>query len=110
MKPRRNLSQKSNGTDPEATMVGTPFISFLKSSRDQVRAQRADPWHLRLERVRGKMGDDGVERISTQAIFDILELPQARRNAGACRRLASLMRQFGWSAIKARGLTPGGFK
>jgi hypothetical protein len=86
------------------------FNDILRRTRDEVRAKRADPWHLRLERVRGKMGDDGVERISTQTLFDILELPQQRRNAGACRRLASLMRQFGWSAIKARGLTPGGFK
>jgi hypothetical protein len=85
------------------------FISTLEKTRDEVRAQRADPWHLRLERVRGKLGDDGVERISTQTLFDILEVPQQGRNAAACRRLASLMRQFGWSAIKARGLTPGGF-
>ncbi len=91
-------------------MAGTPFITILKTSRDQVRAHRADPWHLRLEGVRGKVGDDGVERISTQTLFDFLELPQARRDAGACRRLAKLMREFGWSPIKARGLTPGGFK
>jgi hypothetical protein len=49
------------------------FISTLKKTRDEVRAKTADPWHLRLERVRGKMGDDGIERISTQTAFDILE-------------------------------------
>jgi hypothetical protein len=27
-----------------------------------------------------------------------------------CRRLAKIMRKLGWSAVKARGLTPGGFK
>jgi hypothetical protein len=54
--------------------------------------------------------DDGVERISTQALFDILEGPQRRRNAGARRRLAKIMRELGWTAIKARGLTPGGFR
>lgn len=85
------------------------FISILKKTRDEVRAKRADPWHLRLERVRGKVGDDGVERISTQTAFDILEVPQRSRTAGACRRLARLMRDLGWSPIKARGLTPGGF-
>jgi hypothetical protein len=44
-------------------------------TRDEVRAKRADPWR------RGKVGDDGVERISTHTLFDIL-----------------------------RGLTPGGFR
>jgi len=44
---------------------------------------------------------DGVERISTQDLFDILEVPQRARSAGACRRLAVLMRKFGWTPIKA---------
>jgi hypothetical protein len=87
-----------------------PFISSLKKVREEAIAHQADPWHLRLERVRGKMGDDGVERVSTQTLFDILEVPQRGRTAGACRRLAKLMREFGWSPVKARGLTPGGFK
>jgi hypothetical protein len=30
-------------------------------------------WHLRLQGLRGKKWDDGIERISTQTIFDILE-------------------------------------
>jgi hypothetical protein len=86
------------------------FISTLKKTSEEIRAKRADPWHLRLEAVRGKVGDDGVERISTHILFDILEVPQRSRTAGSCRRLAKLMREFGWSPIKARGLTPGGFK
>jgi hypothetical protein len=69
----------------------------------------ADPWRLRLERLRGKVGDDGVERIATQAVFDLLEIPQRNRRAGACRRLAKLMRSLGWAPIKARGLNQRGF-
>jgi hypothetical protein len=60
------------------------FINTLKKSLEEVHAKRADPWHLRLEAARGKVGDDGVERISTHTLFDILEVPQRRRNAGAC--------------------------
>ena len=86
------------------------FVSSIKKSRDHIRAQSADRWRLRLEGVRGKVGDDGVERVSTQTLFDILEVPQRGRSAPACRRLAKLMRDLGWSPIKARGLTPGGFK
>lgn len=67
-----------------------------------------DPWQFPLERLRGKIGDDGVERVATQAIFDALEVPQRARGAGACRRLARLMRDLGWRPIKARGLNQRG--
>jgi hypothetical protein len=88
------------------------FIARLKELRDEMRAQSAqpsDPWRLRLERARGKIGDDGVERVSTQSLWDFLEVRQRDRNAGAARRLAKIMRELGWHPIKARGLTPGGF-
>ena len=85
------------------------FISVLKEARKQATA-KPDPWRLRLERLRGKVGYDAIERISTQSIFDVLELPQRARNAGACRRLAKLMRELGWTPIKARGLTQNGFR
>jgi hypothetical protein len=45
-----------------------------------------------------------------QALFDLLEVPQRSRTAGAWRRLARLMRELGWSPVKARGLTQGGFR
>jgi hypothetical protein len=63
-----------------------------------------------LERLRGKIGDDAIERISTQAVFDLLEVPQENRAAGASRRLAKLMRELGWTPIKARGLNQAGFR
>jgi hypothetical protein len=88
------------------------FIADLKRIRDEMRAQNAqpsDPWRIRLEGVRAKKWDDGVDRVSTQSLFDLLEVPQRSRNAGAARRLAKIMRELGWSSIKARGLTPGGF-
>ncbi len=85
------------------------FIGKLQQKRDELRAQQADPWYIRLEGAHGKLGDDNVERISTQTLFDILEVPQRGRTAPASRRLAKLMRELGWTAVKARGLTPGGF-
>src|SRR5262245_45600862 len=86
------------------------FIEKLREMKVKVLAHAADPWRLRLERVRGKIGGDGIERILTQELLDILEVPQRQRTAGAYRRLASLMRELGWSAMKARGLTEGGFR
>ena len=84
------------------------FIDLLRQSQAEAVARRADPWTLPLQRVRGKVGDDGVERISSQAILDILEVPQRSRTAGACRRLAKLMRELAWRPIKARGLNQRG--
>jgi hypothetical protein len=86
------------------------FIASIRQARDQVRRTAKDPWHLRLEGLRGKKWDDGIERISTQTVFDILEVPHKSRTAGASRRLAKLMREHDWSPIKARGLTLGGFR
>jgi hypothetical protein len=53
--------------------------------------------------------DDGIERLTTQTLFDILEVPQRSRRAGACRRLAELMTELGWTAVRLRGLTRGGY-
>jgi hypothetical protein len=73
-------------------------------------AERKDPWKLRLERMRGKVDYDGLERVTTQMLFDVLEVPQRSRTAGACRRLASVMAELGWTAVRVRGLTPGGYR
>ena len=82
------------------------FVDKLRQGKAEALARGKDTWQLRLARARGKLGDDGIERVSTQALFDVLEVSQRSRNAGACRRLAKLMRELGWSPIKARGLTP----
>ena len=42
-----------------------------------------DLWKLRLERMRGKVDYDGLERVTTQMLFDALEAPQRSRTAGA---------------------------
>jgi hypothetical protein len=80
----------------------------MREAQAEMAARNADPWRLRLERLRGKVGDDNVERIGTQAIFDVLEVPQRNRRAGACKRLARLMRELKWSPIRVRGLNQRG--
>jgi hypothetical protein len=69
-----------------------------------------DPWRLRLERARGTTGFDGLERVSSQTLLDMLELPQHSRTAGTYRRLAKLMAELGWTAVRVRDLTRGGYK
>ena len=86
------------------------WMSKLESAKTELLARRSDPWRFPLERLKGQIGDDGIERISTQAVFDVLEVLQPRRRAGACRRLAKLMRELGWRPIKARGLNQRGLR
>jgi hypothetical protein len=86
------------------------FLGRLHEAEAEMAARDADTWRLPLERLRGKIGDDGIERVTTQTLFDILEVPQRSRGAGACRRLARLMVELGWTAVRVRGLTRGGYR
>ena len=85
------------------------FLEKIAQAQAKLAAPPADPWLLRLERLGGKVGDDGIERISTQTVFDVLEVPQRSRGAGACRRLAKVMRDVGWTPVRVRDLTRGGY-
>ena len=89
----------------------------LWSFRDRVAAAKAaaaetaDRWRVTLERVRGKVDFyDGLERISSQTLLDFLEVPQRNRAAGTYRRLAKVMAELGWTAVRVRDLTRGGYK
>jgi hypothetical protein len=87
----------------------TCFVQKLETAKTEVATQTADAWQFRLERLRGKIGDDGVERLTTQAVFDYLEVAQRSRRTGACRRLAKLMVGLGWTPVRVRGLTRGAY-
>ena len=71
------------------------WLTKLQEAKVKNVSKPGDRWSIRLERVRGQIGDDGVERISTQMFFDHLEILQRSRGAGAGRRLAKLMRELG---------------
>jgi hypothetical protein len=74
-------------------------------------AEAADPWRLTLGRVRGKIDFfDGLERISSQTLLDLLEVPQRNRTAGTFRRLSKVMAELGWTAVRVRDLTRGGYR
>jgi hypothetical protein len=60
------------------------WLSKLEKAKAEIAVQNVDPWRLPLERVRGKIGDDGIERVTTQTLFDILEVTQRSRRAGDC--------------------------
>ena len=85
-----------------------PFVETLRASAIQGKKPE-DPWKATLCRVRGHIGHDGVERISTNDLFDVLEIP-IRRRPSLTVRLSRVMRSLGWSNIRARGLNPGSYR
>jgi hypothetical protein len=84
-------------------------LEKLHAARTQALAPNADPWSLPLKRLNGQIGDDGIERVTTQVVLDVLEVPQRARRAGTFRRLAKVMSELGWTAVRVRGLTRGGY-
>jgi hypothetical protein len=84
-------------------------LGKLKAARAELESP-ADPWLAPLQRVRSKVEFDGLERVSSQSLLDMLEVPQRSRTAGTYRRLAKLMAGLGWTAVRVRDLTRGGYK
>jgi hypothetical protein len=90
-------------------------LTFREKLRDQAAkaaaAETADPWRLTLERLGGQVDFyDRLERVSSQTLLDLLEVPQRNRTAGTYRRLAKVMSELGWTAVRVRDLTRGGYK
>ena len=78
------------------------FIERLDQAQAALAESRSDPWQKKLEAaVRG------VEAVSTAALLDLLRVSAT---TSTTRRLANIMRSFGFIPIKSRRLMPGGFR
>lgn len=95
----------------QAKGIKVSLLAKLKNANAAIAAeQSADPWLAPLQRVRGKVELNGLERVSSQSLLDMLEVPQRSRTAGTYRHLAKLMAELGWTAVRVRDLTRGGYK
>jgi hypothetical protein len=111
------VNQRVTAAGQRNSMLNNPkfanrvsFIEQLQQSAEAVRrVEDADPWESILRKVKGRVGQDGVERISTTDVFDELEVPMRRRPALTVR-LSRLMHKHGWCNIRARGLNPGSYR
>ncbi len=87
------------------------FLGLVEEQIKNIDARNIDPWLSPLSRVRGKMDFfDNLERVSSQTLLDLLEIPQQSRRAPVYRRIAKLMVQLGWTAVRVRELTGRGCK
>src|ERR1700704_5197199 len=86
------------------------LIAQIEKAQAALAARNTEPWRVPLERLRGKVDPDGVERGKTQDNFYVLDLQQPRRTTAAAGRLAKVMREVGWTAVRIKGLTRGGYQ
>jgi hypothetical protein len=56
------------------------------------------------------MGDDGIERVPTQTVFDTLEVPQRSRGAGPAGAWRNSCVSWGGLLSKRGGLTQSGLR
>jgi hypothetical protein len=97
----------------EETSVPVSPSSFLQKLRNVAdvsrKSKEQDPWERTLRKLKGRVGHDGIERVSTSDVFDELEVPTRHRPSQTVR-LSRLMRRLGWTNIRARGLNPGSYR
>ena len=88
-------------------MLKQSFVERLRVTR--LTQTPADPWTSLIQlRVRGQIGHDGVERISTDRVFELLEISRLMRTPEASKRLKILMLMMNWTPIRARCVTSRG--
>ena len=76
------------------------FMTRLEGAKYELAKRGADPLQDKVEAaVRGKFA------ISSAAVLDLIDEPKTTSNA---RRVAKIMRELGYVAIKTRRFLPGG--
>ena len=72
------------------------------------RAAPEDPWFAKLRCVKGRVGSDRVERLSTGHLFELLGLHPFERTPEAGKRVRSMMVALNWTPVRARCATTRG--
>ena len=86
-----------------------PIPSFVERLRASRPIKPLDPWIGALRKIKGQIGlFDGVERISTETVFEQLDIPRLRRTPEAAKRIKLLMVELGWTPVRSRHVTSRG--
>ncbi len=86
---------------PADAMHQAPFLVRLRQAKEAQR-QRPHPFTDRVSQVRGTVGPDGVERISSQRLADVLGLEPKERTPSMWRDIRTAMCEQGWTAVRFR--------
>ena len=84
------------------------FVETLARARKGLPQNEEPDGFVRLKGLRGTAGSDGIERVTSQSVFDFLGLKLGQRTTGQARRIASAMRELGWTPIRLISLNQRG--
>jgi hypothetical protein len=88
------------------------FTEQLRAAKEARKAAE-HPWRAILQTIEGDVGRDGVERIATDRVFDLLDvllpegMPKYKRTPEAQKQLKAQMVLLGWCPVRARLVTRG---
>lgn len=82
------------------------FIERLREARNPITP--SNPWLRVLRKIKGQRGIDGLERISTEHVFERLDIPPGKRTPQAAKQVCQLMIDLGWSPTRVRAATSRG--
>ena len=88
--------------DERARVFNVSLLGKLKAAKAELEMPE-DPWLAPLQRVRGKVEFDGMERVSSQTLLDVVAVPQRSRTAGTYRRLAKVNGRTGLDGCTGSG-------
>ena len=89
------------------------FTEQLRAAREVKKAAAEHPWRAILQTIEGDVCHDGVERIATDRLFDLLDvllpegMPRYKRTPEAQKQLKAQMVLLGWCPVRARLVTRG---
>ena len=82
------------------------FVDRLRDNRETITPP--DLWIVPLRTIGGEVGHDRLERISTDRVFELLDIPRLKRTPEAAKRLKLLMVDLGWTPVRSRHVTSRG--
>lgn len=86
--------------------ISRSFLERLREAKSKI--EPFDPLTESLRSLEGSVGSDRIERISSEAIFEALEVPPFKRTPEVAKRIKLSMSKLGWTAVRARLVTSRG--
>lgn len=78
------------------------FLNVLAQKKAEAQTlTTSDEWKPILIKAKGTVGLSNIERVSTEALFDLIDLPKVKRTPEAAKRLRRIMEELGWVATRA---------
>jgi hypothetical protein len=87
----------------------TSFRDRLQLANEALAAEQTqspssrDPWLVVIKKLSGSVGPDGVARITSAEVMDVLQVPLHQRRTDKFQRVGQLMASCGWEPTRING-------